>query len=193
MNNENYYILTSDGELYHYGIKGMKWGVRRYQNADGSLTPKGKKRLAKNEALRNKLVNKADKRIKNHTDKAKEAKANIRDLKKHGKNSEVYKRWKEAEDAKREFEYENENKIVGPDGNTYVKKYSTSGSRFANDLFDSVFSDTTVLKLIDENRNNANFHTERAEKWTNSKSNLMNMNIDELTKKSAIRTTYWMS
>lgn len=38
------YILTSDGELYHYGVKGMKWGVRRYQNKDGSLTPKGKKR-----------------------------------------------------------------------------------------------------------------------------------------------------
>lgn len=31
-------------ELYHYGVKGMKWGVRRYQNKDGSLTPKGKKR-----------------------------------------------------------------------------------------------------------------------------------------------------
>ena len=30
-------------ELYHWGIKGMKWGVRRYQNADGSLTGSGKK------------------------------------------------------------------------------------------------------------------------------------------------------
>lgn len=31
-------------ELYHHGTKGMKWGVRRYQNKDGSLTPAGKKR-----------------------------------------------------------------------------------------------------------------------------------------------------
>lgn len=31
-------------ELYHYGVKGMKWGVRRYQNEDGSLTSLGKKR-----------------------------------------------------------------------------------------------------------------------------------------------------
>lgn len=30
--------------LAHWGIKGMKWGRRRYQNADGSLTPAGKKR-----------------------------------------------------------------------------------------------------------------------------------------------------
>lgn len=31
-------------EVWHYGIKGMKWGVRRYQNEDGTLTPAGKKR-----------------------------------------------------------------------------------------------------------------------------------------------------
>lgn len=31
-------------ELMHYGVKGMKWGVRNYQYADGSYTPAGKKR-----------------------------------------------------------------------------------------------------------------------------------------------------
>ena len=62
----NNYILTSDGnfisdeELYHHGIKGMKWGIRRYQNADGSLTNAGKKRA---ERKLNKLFKKSDKAI----------------------------------------------------------------------------------------------------------------------------------
>lgn len=43
--NGSFYAIPSGGELYHHGVKGQKWGVRRWQNADGSLTPAGKKRL----------------------------------------------------------------------------------------------------------------------------------------------------
>ena len=31
-------------ELYHHGVKGQKWGIRRFQNSDGTLTDAGKKR-----------------------------------------------------------------------------------------------------------------------------------------------------
>lgn len=37
-------IKMNSEELKHYGIKGQKWGRRRYQNSDGSLTPAGKQR-----------------------------------------------------------------------------------------------------------------------------------------------------
>ena len=42
--------FTYSDELYHHGIKGQKWGVRRYKNEDGSLTSEGKKRLSKYKA-----------------------------------------------------------------------------------------------------------------------------------------------
>lgn len=41
-----------DDVLIHYGILGMKWGVRRYQNKDGSLTSAGKKRYKNNDDIK---------------------------------------------------------------------------------------------------------------------------------------------
>lgn len=44
------YAHGYSSELYHHGILGQKWGIRRYQNADGSLTEAGKKHYARQEA-----------------------------------------------------------------------------------------------------------------------------------------------
>jgi hypothetical protein len=41
-------LLAYKHYLAHHGIKGQKWGIRRYQNEDGSLTPEGKERYLKN-------------------------------------------------------------------------------------------------------------------------------------------------
>ena len=54
------YMITPNGnfismnELFHWGIKGMKWGVRKYQNPDGSLTAAGRKRYANPDGSLNK-------------------------------------------------------------------------------------------------------------------------------------------
>lgn len=44
-----------DDELYHHGIKGQRWGVRRYQNPDGSLKDASKKRYVKSTLRRNEI------------------------------------------------------------------------------------------------------------------------------------------
>ena len=41
-------LLNQENELQHHGIKRQRWGVRRFQNPDGSLTPAGRERYRKN-------------------------------------------------------------------------------------------------------------------------------------------------
>lgn len=52
----------NDKYLMHYGVKGMKWGVRRYQNPDGTLTSKGVKRYYGNDSSGNYVLNEKGKK-----------------------------------------------------------------------------------------------------------------------------------
>lgn len=45
-------VSFSPDDLYHHGVKGQKWGVRRFVNPDGTLTPEGKRRYGTTENFR---------------------------------------------------------------------------------------------------------------------------------------------
>lgn len=63
------FVVETIDEIYgedfiaHHGTKGQRWGIRRYQNADGTLTPAGRKRYMKNNRFRQKYLRDQAKRL----------------------------------------------------------------------------------------------------------------------------------
>lgn len=108
------YIHTD--EMYHHGILGQKWGIRRYQNKDGSLTPAGRKRANKLENEYNKLTGK---KIKRNTDKDEDKKLsdskkqNIKKVVSEMSDTDLKNRLTRLENEKRLVQLEKERVSTG--------------------------------------------------------------------------------
>ena len=105
MNLSVYYAYDDTPELAHYGIRGMKWGLRRYQNPDGSLTSEGKARYASSsKAVRD--LNRLSYESGRYT--GDKLRASWKTAKYESKNPEKAKKWsvkkKEADEGKRQIE-----------------------------------------------------------------------------------------
>ena len=103
------YLMHYSDELCHHGIKGQKWGERRYQYEDGSLTPEGKKRYLNSDGTLNKKgekvlkkiyskgnyssLNSYNERIKNRKDAIPKFERDLKDIEKNGMKSKYFRRY----------------------------------------------------------------------------------------------------
>ena len=101
VNNEKTY------ELYHYGVLGQKWGIRRYQDASGKLTALGKERYGSDSAKRGK-------------DAYKNAKLAAKSKSQHTKAEKIYNKAAERAYKKQDMNKYIKNKALAIDANRKV-------------------------------------------------------------------------
>ena len=121
--------FLEQNDLKHFGILGMRWGVRRYQNPDGSLTPAGVKRYNKDPKFWNKM-NK-DPKFRDHLERQ------------HKKEEEKTKREIEEDELVKEMSKEGFDRDDGSYDDSFIKKnkdgsqYVILNNEFVNDSKES--------------------------------------------------------
>ncbi len=205
--------MSYNNELYHHGIKGQKWGVRRYQNADGSYTASGRKRYGissekykslskaekkkvksdyKIEGHRQALENMSSRRADAEKERAKEYKRRIDDLKKNGVNSEEWKNHvKEVQEANaRRLQDKLDENEFNTGSNMSLKRTAAElGMNLAVSGITKKFMQNNDAMMEEHLSNLKTKHKERMESaklWTEKTEILKNFKADDLSKRGKV-------
>ena len=144
------YILTKDGKLYHcdtsreaeelmhHGIKGMKWGIRRYQNKSGSLTAAGRVRYGASKVgeVAKKVGDKAVSSIKKKREEKRIEKLRKKPLSKLS-DAELKERIARMTEEKRAFDLQKQMSSIDQD-------QAVTGKRFINGAINKVIAPAMV-------------------------------------------------
>ena len=169
-----YYTMT-ENFIAHHGVKGQRWGVRRYQNPDGTLTDKGRKKYSKqlDKSIKKKMTQdqlneKFTKETKSWlSDKDKEK------IKKYDKeNQEHYKKINKIEKENSAYEKSIADAIIKRGG--YITEEEANrlyiGDKKLNDAYDKIIKNdaetfSLIDKVIDKNLNIKNMKRLQKKNW----------------------------
>ena len=116
-----------NNELKHHGIIGMKWGVRRYQNKDGTLTAAGKKRASRLESQYNDLTGKKLAKSSKNTSESQGTKKKLSDM----TDDELKSRINRLQSEKTYLDLDKQVKALQPEQISRGKKFF---KRLSNDV-----------------------------------------------------------
>lgn len=153
--------MSNHAYLAHHGIKGQKWGVRRFQNDDGSYTSAGKRRYSKGKTAlvekRQSMIDSANTEINRFKTWSKEDQETLKNLKKEGSSGKTFSSL-----------YDPEGK--GYDAETFKKMLG----------YDKEVSFNQTLKEFEKSSKE---WSDQAKKWMQQRDDLMNLNVDKLSKR----------
>ena len=172
-----------NGELYHHGIKGQKWGQRRFQNKDGSWTPAGRQRYSEGGQADLKAKKKAMKTAKKEYSKSfdkayNKAIAGYSPIKKHREAND--RRWEDAANkadaynaAKKDYKLakKTEKEIRKYAQKGYAEDFYNGNKSVAGKAYDKLTGAHKIQADIKYGVSSDKKNRERAEKYLNDKMN----------------------